>query len=252
VLPVQGYPQGGAEFSAAFHADMARAGLFVQLLGPVAGRRPPDLPQGYAQAQFEFAAAGGLRSMLWRRPDLDIASISAPHAALVGNPDVQAMSLEAFKAEVVRIVTTPPPKPVERREVKSNSNLIFINAIAEDASLADKLEDDFVSQGCAVVRSMTDGPAEEILADLNENIIDCNALLLVYGSAENVWVRRQLKLYTKLKPRRESGEALVLICNAPPAPKAPIGMRLPEAYEIEATNVIESEPVVQLLYGAER
>ncbi len=49
--------------------------------------------------------------------------------------------------------------------------------------------------------------------------------------------------------KRETGEALVLICAAPPAPKAPIGMRLPEAYEIDATHVMESEPVVQLLHG---
>jgi hypothetical protein len=92
-----------------------------------------------------------------------------------------------------------------------------------------------------------EGPAEDILRDLSENIVDCDALILVYGSAENMWVRSQLKLYNKLKPKRSDNDCVVVICNAPPAPKAPIGMRLPEAYEIDYAAVLDSEPVAQFL-----
>ena len=43
VLPEGDYKQGGPEFAEAFKADLAQAGLFVQLLGPYRSNRPPDL-----------------------------------------------------------------------------------------------------------------------------------------------------------------------------------------------------------------
>jgi len=246
VLPAGLYPQGGAEFGRAFQADLAKAGMFVQLLGPIAGRKPPDLTQGYAQYQCETAKAKGIPSMLWRRPDLDPATVAGQHAALIGNPAVQAMSLQAFKAEIVRRMQKPPPPPPKPAAARSAST-VFINAVPGDIELASKLEDDFVKEGCTVLLPVLEGPAEDILRDLSENIIDCNALVLIYGSAEHMWVRSQLKLYNKLKPKREVAECVVLICNAPPAPKAPIGMRLPEAHEIDYEGALQSEPVVQLL-----
>jgi hypothetical protein len=246
VLPANLYPQGGADFARAFSTDLADAALFVQLLGPVAGRRPPDLPQGYAQFQYEAAAAKGIPTMLWRRPDLDPTTVTGPHAALLGAPSVQAMSMQAFKAEIVRRMTAPPPPPPKPATARSAST-VFINAVQGDIDLAAKLEDDFVKEGCTVLLPVMDGPAEEILRDLSENMVDCDALILVYGSAENMWVRSQLKLYNKLKPKRAENDCVVVICNAPPAPKAPIGMRLPEAYEIDYGAVLDSEPVVQLL-----
>lgn len=245
VLPAGLYPQGGAEFTKAFEADLARAGMFAQLLGPIAGRKPPDLQQGYAQYQFDAASAKGMPVMLWRRPDLDLSSVSGAHAALLGSPAVQAMSLQSFKAEIVRRMQKPPPPPP--KPAKLAGGMVFINAVPDDAELASKLENDFVNEGCTVVLPAPGGAAEEILADLSENIIDCDALVLVYGSAENMWVRSQLKLYNKLKPKREEGDCVVLICNAPPGPKAPIGMRLPEAHEIDYASALSSEPVVQML-----
>jgi hypothetical protein len=245
VLPPELYPQGGVDFAKAFETDLGKAGLFVQLLGPVAGRKPPDLQQGYAQFQFDAAAAKGVPTMLWRRPDLDLGTVTGPHAVLLSAPAVQAMSLQAFKAEIVRKIQTPPPAPPKQTTARG-AGTVFINAVAGDIELASKLEDDFVKEGCTVLLPVLEGPAEEILKDLSENIVDCDALVLVYGSAETMWVRSQLKLYNKLKPKR-ADDCVVLICNAPPAPKAPIGMRLPEAYEIDYVQAIHSEPVVRLL-----
>jgi hypothetical protein len=171
--------------------------------------------------------------------------VTGPHAVLLSAPAVQAMSLQAFKAEIVRKIQTPPPPPPKQTTARG-AGTVFINAVAGDIELASKLEDDFVKEGCTVLLPVLEGPAEEILKDLSENIVDCDALVLVYGSAETMWVRSQLKLYNKLKPKR-ADDCVVLICNAPPAPKAPIGMRLPEAYEIDYVQAIHSEPVVRLL-----
>lgn len=251
VLPASLYPQGGADFQKAFEADLGQAALFVQLLGPVPGRKPPDLSQGYAQFQFDAARARGIPMMTWRRPDLDLSSIAAPHAALVGAPTVQAMSLQAFKSEIVRKIQTPPPPPPPSKagEAKSAST-VFINAVREDGDLAAKLQEEFAGEGCMAMLPMWEGPPEAISTDLNENIIDCDALVLVYGAAESSWVRGQLKLYNKLKPKRADPRCLVVICNAPPGPKAPIGIMLPEAQEIEFARMLEAGPFAELLSRA--
>jgi hypothetical protein len=55
VLPQAPYPQGGAEFKAAYLLDLDRADLVVQLLDRRPGRRPPDLPEGYSMFQWNAA-----------------------------------------------------------------------------------------------------------------------------------------------------------------------------------------------------
>jgi hypothetical protein len=47
VLPELSYPLGRTEFERALDADLANSRLFAQLLGPVPGKRPPDVPDGY-------------------------------------------------------------------------------------------------------------------------------------------------------------------------------------------------------------
>ena len=47
------------------------------------------------------------------------------------------------------------------------------------------------------------GSSEEVRLDLEENIVECDALVMVYGETTPVWVRGQLRLYSKLKHRRK-------------------------------------------------
>lgn len=75
VLPEGEYPQGGELFMAAVAKDLSEADLFVQLLGPRAGRHPPDLPEGYLRTQMETAREQRIPILQWRRPDLDLAAI---------------------------------------------------------------------------------------------------------------------------------------------------------------------------------
>ena len=128
VLPERTYPQGGSEFQAAFTHDLAQADMFVQLLGPVSGKLPPDLPEGYTRFQLDAARSRGLELLQWRRPDLNPESVTnAPYRALLTAEPVIASGLESFKAEVLRQARAVP---VLRREPPSS--LIFINADRSD------------------------------------------------------------------------------------------------------------------------
>lgn len=77
VLPEHDYPQGGEAFKDALGKDLKDADIFVQLLGNAAGRKPPDLPEGYIQAQFTMASEAGKSMLLWRHPELDVEHVAS-------------------------------------------------------------------------------------------------------------------------------------------------------------------------------
>jgi hypothetical protein len=219
VLPENAFPQGGVEFAAALEADLARAGLFVQLLGRFASRRPPDLPQTYSQYQYETAKRHGLKVFQWRHPDLDIAAVTHQDRKLLEGPDVLAVGLEEFKSDVLRCATQPS-KP----ETQPGGDChVFINADRSDKELADALLKLFENKrNCTAARPLFEGSAKEITDDLDANLVNCGALLLLYGQAPPAWVRAQLLRYNKVKRLREEPLRLKTIVLGPPTPKGEI------------------------------
>jgi hypothetical protein len=125
VLPEQTYPLGSADFTAALDADLARSRLFVQLLGPLAGKRPSDLPDGYCWLQFE-SARRSVPILQWRSPELDPATIEwSRHREILELTTVRATSLESFKHAITDALTSPRPAPESRRGV-ANRPLVFL------------------------------------------------------------------------------------------------------------------------------
>jgi len=247
ILPASTYPQGGPDFGRAFEADLAKASAFVQLLSRV-GRCPPDLAQGYARYQYEAALKETGRrpkftTLLWRRHDLDLAALAPDDKALLSVPEVRAMGLEQFKAEVVRQIeeANAPEKPDRRPKPAGDIN-VFINADREDLDLAQALQQDFRRHGCAATLPLFEGDARELTDDLEENIVWCNALALVYGRVRPRWIRSQAMHYCKLKPKR-SERAHLLICRDGTQPKPDHGVALPELSEIDYVAGAQGDPI---------
>jgi len=246
VLPEGIYPQGGLDFAAAVESDLARADVFVQLLGRTHAKRPPDMPQGYDRLQFERAATRGVPILQWLRPDIDPAMIAdPPHASLLSGENVMRIGLESFKADIVkrlekRPVSAPPP---------SSEQFIFINADGSDLKIAEDLRREFTSAHVSAAVPILQGSSEDVRLDLEENIVECDALVMVYGEATPVWVRGQLRLYSKLKHRRSQPLKALAIYLGPPESKPDIGMDLPEIKRIEYREGMAAESVRQFLTG---
>lgn len=220
VLPENDYPQGGEDFAAAFRADVERSGMFVQLLGSFGSRKPPDLPQTYAQFQYETAKGAGLKVLQWRHPDLDPAAVAHRDRPLLEGPEVRAVGLEEFKGELLRLwaqQSKPAPAPV----TLEGGCHVFIDADSTDKDLADallKIFDD--RKNFTAARPLFEGSAKDILDDLEANLMNCEALVLLYGRAPPAWVRAQLLRYSKLERLREAPPRLKTILLGPPAPKS--------------------------------
>jgi hypothetical protein len=219
VLPEHDFPQGGADFATAFEAELARVGVFIQLLGNFGSRKPPDLTQTYSQYQYEAAKAHGLKILQWRRPDLALATVTHRDKPLLEGPDVLAVGLEEFKAEILRRCTEPP-KAAPRHLGDCH---FFINADRSDKDLADQLLKLFEGRkSWTAARPLFEGTAKEVVDDLEANLLSCGALMLLYGNAPPSWVRAQLLRYSKLEKQRDEPMRLKTILLGPPAPKADI------------------------------
>jgi hypothetical protein len=245
VQPEGVYPQGGLDFAKAVEADLARAEAFVQLFSRTHAKRPPDMPQGYDRLQFERAITRGLPILQWLRPDIDPATVSDPqHASLLSGENVMRIGLEAFKSDILkRLERKPPPPP-------PGEQFVFINADGSDLKLAENLKREFSTFNVTAAVPILQGSSEDVRLDLEENIVECDALVMVYGETSPVWVRGQLRLYSKLKHRRRQPLKALALYLGPPESKPDIGMDLPEIRRIDYREGTAAESLRQFLAGS--
>ncbi len=239
ILPKQGYPQGGPAFEEAFAADLKMSDLVVQLLGPIAGRTPPDLPVGYARHQASAAKSSGVDLMQWRRSDIQLASINdAAQRELLSGSDVTASTLEEFKSSVLTRLRKVPVAARSKAEF-----LIFINSETADRPTA-KMIKQALHDTYSVVLPL-DNTTGSVQEDFNRNLIDCDALLLLYGEAGPEWIRRQLSHLRKVRAGRSPLRGA--ICYGPPPVKPSVDYSVPELFELDCRDTTGQWSVESIL-----
>jgi hypothetical protein len=245
VLPLRAYGLARDEFERSMIADIARSALFVQLLGGYAGRRPPDVPDGFLWLQYDLAKRSNVPILQWRSPDLDVSTIAmASQRRLLGLETVHAMPFEEFKRKVAddfnRLTNSTPVG----RQGLSEIPFIFINADRVDRASAEMIGKLLGDRGVDWVLPLSSGGGnarpEELRRELEENLIECDGMIIVYGAAPPAWVQQQLRLYRKLAHRRKSPPRLLALVQAPPMPKASIPIRLPGLIKIDMEGVSEA------------
>jgi hypothetical protein len=224
VLPERPYSLAGADFIAALDVDLARSRLFVQLLGPLIGECPPDLPDGYGRCQFESALRCGVPILQWRSPEIDFTAIEWPrHREILELPTVQATSLESFKHAITDTLMPARIAPEPRRQA-ANRPLVFLNTEPRHRAIAAEIRS-AIGNRADWAEPLLEGPAEEVREDLEQNLIECDAMVMVYADNPG-WARQQLRQFRKLSPRRVSPVLAIPVIDAPPPDKPDLGMSL--------------------------
>ena len=243
VLPGETYPLGRAEFEAALDSDLARSRVFVQLLGPMPGKRPRDIPDGYGWLQFEGALRLALPVLQWRSPELDLGTVEWPrHRELLERETVQATSLKAFKRAIVVALQSPPANPEPRRV--GERPLIFLNTEPRHRDIAVTIRSTFGDRA-VWTEPLFEGPAEIVRDDLEQNLIDCDAMVMVYADNPG-WARAQLRNFHKLSCRRDRPVRAIPVIDAPPTEKPELGFFLPEMVMINGRGGIDSDALTRL------
>lgn len=222
VVPAQCYRQDPSAFQEACRRDLACSEMFVQLLSGVPGKKPVDLPQGYARLQLELAQEKGLPILQWRNPLLNMTAVEdADHSRVLEATTVRAEPIEDFKQAVETRLRKEQEVAASRRSLANA--FVFVDMQSRDRDLADQV--------CAVIRNypmavgmpLEVGLPDDLEKDLEANLSECHALILVYGHTPATWVRGRLRQYMK-KLRQLPALA---VCEGPPEDKPPIDMMLP-------------------------
>jgi hypothetical protein len=244
VLPEGSYPQGGRDFEAAFAADAVQCAIFVQLLGKTPGRRPPDLPSGYVKRQGELAKEAGLEVLQWRPPDLALDAVrDETHRQLLSGESVRVEGFESFKRHVNERASTAPPA------ARAKVSLAFISTDKKDLAFALRMQEEFARRDVTVALPTFQASAEGNRADLESNLIECQALIFIYGSAAPEWVRGQLRYFAKVKPRREEPPRVLALCLAPPLENDEIAMSVPGMRRVDC-RALDMDAISTLIMEA--
>jgi hypothetical protein len=246
VLPAAPYRLVREDFERSLAADLARSALFVQLLGPAAGKRPPDVPDGFGWLQLEGARRASIPILQWRSLDLDLAGVKLPlQKRLLELDTVRAMPFEDFKSSIVasfKSLTEAKARPDREMSAGDTSNVVFINADKVDKATADAIKDslgDKVGWAMPLSLMVPDAKPDELQEDMESNLINSEGLIIVYGAVRPAWVTGQLQLYRKLASRRMKSPRLLAVVQAPPEPKSPISISLPGMRTIGVERVAE-------------
>jgi hypothetical protein len=221
VLPDSWYSREPSAFRQAVKNDLGKSDLFVQLLSKTPGKKAPDLPKGIVYEQFECAQNAGIHIMQWHDRKLELNKIhDRDHCALLKGTTVFAVGIEEFKREVVKCAFYKPPQP-EQRSIHA---FIFVNMDTRDSSLAKKVCNALRQYGADVMLPITTGTPAEIRKDLMHNLLECDALIIIYGEATAPWVREQLRQSRKVIYKRESPLKALAVYEGPPDPKDPLNL----------------------------
>jgi TIR domain len=194
IFPETWYPEEDERaFRLAAQADLARCSVFVQLLSKVNGRRVGGSSgRRCPLLQHEIAQSTGKPILQWRDFAEDPVSVlDADHRALLEG--ARACGFGEFKRAVVEAArckrTAPSPPP---------SGVVFINADRDDLGMARELSTLFATQHIESYVPILDGSPEKVRRNLEENLKECDGLVLVYGAAEPFWVQEQLRQRKKI------------------------------------------------------
>ena len=244
VLPETLYSRTPAAFQQAMDNDLPQSTIFVQLLSGVLGKKPPDLPQGYVHLQCERARALGTPILQWRSPELDCTTIQdADHRALLEGETVLATRLEELKFTIVQRACCPPT-PLPSKPINA---LVFVNAEVEDDALAQAVGEFLARNGVASVFPMRGGQPSEVRKDLEDNLLYCDGVIIVYGSIPLLWVRQQLVYCLKQAFRRDQPLKVFAVYEGPPEPKSPLSVTIPNLHIVHSSHGLNERDLHTLL-----
>jgi hypothetical protein len=216
VLPSRDLPHDPAELRAALCEQLARSRLFVQLVGPVVGKRSPELPHGRPRFQYECARAIGLPILQWRSPALDLRddSLDPQQRDFLMLGTVHAQTLVAFSQAVLTAAnrrTAQEAAPDELRRV-------FIDIKLEDRKEASRLLE-------RVLKEVPLAKATYAWPELDPRawrrmVEEADGVLIVWSADGNWAAMRWLECHKRRSNRKRAATSLA-IYDGPPEDKPP-------------------------------
>ena len=221
VLPDTWYSQEPNAFRSAAQRDLEDCKLFVQLLSNVAGKKPDDLPQGYVKLQIELAQKTNIPIIQWRNPELKVDSNDSEHSSILVAETVRAEGIEEFKRDICQKAFEHP-----EANAKFGGAFVFVNLESSDRALAEEVCQELVHSGVDYILPVRSTIPADNRRDLEDNLLNCDGIIIIYGQSNVTWVRRQLLESRKVLAMRESPLRVFAVYEGPPEEKDGLDIKL--------------------------
>ena len=200
-------------------ADLAQSLLFVQVLGPYAGRKTADLPKGYEGLQLDVAEARGLPVLRWHAPELEVAAVRDP--ALLARAPVMVMPLEELMREIVKAFAKQQAAQ-KLSTIEGDGVQVLVNAQSCDEQAVQTLLQMFEEQG---IGYDTADESDNLATLVDQDVF--HGLMIVYGRCEQQWAKEQVRACRQLLLKKKQRAPVCAVYLGPPDEKAPLGIKLP-------------------------
>jgi hypothetical protein len=267
VLPDRPLPLVGPECEEAVHEQPPRSCLSIHLIGRNYGLIPEGARESVVVIQNELAierAQGGdFARLVWLPPgfsseeekQLQFVDRLQTDVRIQAGADILQTPLEDFKSAVLERLQPPPPAPAPAAEAAAPAaegaaepaeGLVRIYMIYDqrDGDAPQAVEDYLFREGYEVIVPVFEGDEADVRREHEESLAVCDGVLLYYGTANELWLRRKLREILKSaafgRKKPISGKAILV---APPGSATKQRLRTHEALVIDQQGGFDPAPL---------
>jgi Domain of unknown function (DUF4062) len=230
VLPDKELPLNASALAEAVREYLKQSYLSIHLIGARYGMIPEDESRSIIQIQNDLAAERGevLRRLLWMPTGLESQDerqqkfIDALSLGLNGFQGVEVLQtkLEDLKIQIYEKLVDKPPTPQPSAAEGSPVSLYLICDKQDYESVA-PLESYLFDQGLEVILPVMEGDEAQAAQDHKDNLLYCDAVMIYYGQANEIWLRMKLRELQKIAGygRTQPMLARAIYISDPPTPR---------------------------------
>jgi hypothetical protein len=207
VLPDRELPRGAAEFEQKVAEHLSRCALSVQLVGSTYGLIPEgEEERSIIRMQEELATRRAASDpsfsrLIWMPPGLEPqgnrhrAFVEALHTSLGAGAELLQTSVEDLKMRVVEKLTQraePPARQSGGGGDPEGPRAVYLICDNRDVGDVTPIEDYLFNQGFEVINSAVVSEGDDAAQSHRESLLYCDAALIYYGNANQMWLRSKL------------------------------------------------------------
>ena len=207
VLPDRELPRSAAEFEQKVSEHLSRCALSVQLVGSTYGLIPEgEEERSIIRIQEELAtqragADPSFSRLIWMPPGLEPqgnrhrAFVEALHTSLGAGAELLQTSVEDLKMRVVEKLTQRAEAPARQSNVDGDPEgprAVYLICDNRDVGDVMPIEDYLFNQGFEVINSAVVSEGDDAAQSHRESLLNCDAALIYYGNANQMWLRSKL------------------------------------------------------------
>ena len=262
VLPDRELPLTGHALREAVREYMSRASLSLHLLGDSYGIIPEEESRSLVEIQSEVAEERGdeLRRIVWMpnglqpRDERQRQFVEHFQRGLNGHRNVEVLqtSLEELKNHIEERMTDKP-KAAATSSNGGGPASVYLICDREDLGEVAPLEDYLFSRGFNVLLPALEGDETLLREDHKANLVECDAALVYYGRASDVWLRMKQRELQKVAGygRARPMLAKAIYIAGPPTPAKQF-VRDQEALVVKSFEGFASEALAPFVERVEK